>query len=159
MSLGVPVDLDEILPASKQKKLILPSISLAERSPRGSTDSRPANAGAVSRLKEQNDSNVSVDSAGNVKRSGSRRKHKEEELVPRFDASEALRLGKTTEVKLQGMNDEELQAHVKKVEEMGERAREVLGYWQRRADGEVKQKEAFEAVIENLVSHARKARR
>src|ERR1700753_1836134 len=28
VSLGVPVDLDEILPASKQKKLILPSIHM-----------------------------------------------------------------------------------------------------------------------------------
>lgn len=32
VSLGVPVDLDEILPASKQKKLILPSITKRDTS-------------------------------------------------------------------------------------------------------------------------------
>src|SRR5271168_3035052 len=54
VSLGVPVDLDEILPASKQKKLILPSIHLkpSPGSPRTSTDSR-----SISRLK-QSDTNA-----------------------------------------------------------------------------------------------------
>ncbi|KAH7252357.1 hypothetical protein BKA59DRAFT_394218, partial [Fusarium tricinctum] len=40
VSLGVPVDLDEILPASKQKKLVLPSLNVSTLSPRTSTDSR-----------------------------------------------------------------------------------------------------------------------
>ncbi|KAI6779609.1 uncharacterized protein J7T54_008227 [Emericellopsis cladophorae] len=41
VSLGVPVDLDEILPASKQKKLVLPSLSVPSgASPRTSSDSR-----------------------------------------------------------------------------------------------------------------------
>ncbi len=53
VSLGVPVDLDEILPASKQKKLVLPSISYRD-SPRTSTDSRTN----LSRLK-QSDGNMS----------------------------------------------------------------------------------------------------
>ena len=63
VSLGVPVDLDEILPASKQKKLILPSIHLnaSSTSPRNSTDSR-----SISRLKQSdgNTSSTSVDSQG-----------------------------------------------------------------------------------------------
>ena len=53
VSLGVPVDLDEILPASKQKKLVLPSLH-AVASPRTSTDSRSQ----LSRLK-QGDANAS----------------------------------------------------------------------------------------------------
>ncbi|KAE8834207.1 hypothetical protein HRS9122_08287 [Pyrenophora teres f. teres] len=45
VSLGVPVDLDEILPASKQKKLILPSIHIpGDRSPRPSSDGRNGDA-------------------------------------------------------------------------------------------------------------------
>jgi len=159
VSLGVPVDLDEILPASKQKKLILPSIHLTERSPRHSTDSRSANMGAISRLKQENDSNVSIDSSGNVKRSGSTRRRLKDEVPPAFDTAEAQRIAETTGVKLDGMSDAELKAHVEKLEEMGGRGREALGYWERRKDGAVKEKEAFEGVIENLVKHARKVRK
>jgi hypothetical protein len=165
VSLGVPVDLDEILPASKQKKLILPSIHLQERSPRHSTDSRPNNGGAISRLKGQNESNLSIDSSANGRKSpnshnGTRRRgNREAESEPQFDVSEALRVGNTTEAKLHGLSDEELKAHIKAVEEWGERAREAFGYWERRKDGAEKEKEAFEGVIENLVKHARKVRK
>lgn len=97
VSLGVPVDLDEILPASKQKKLILPSIHLSsDRSPRGSIDSRGAN-GAISRIKGQNDSSMSLDSSGN-RRS---KRRKDEEREPDFDISQALRVSGTTESRLQ----------------------------------------------------------
>lgn len=161
VSLGVPVDLDEILPASKQKKLILPSINFPERSPRHSADSRTNSA--VARLKEQNSSTLSIDSSGNGRKSpanGARRRGgREAEIEPRFDAPEALRLANTTEAKLQGLSVEELMAHVTAVEECGERARETLGYWQRLKESAEKEKEAFEGVIENLVKHARKVRK
>ncbi|KAF2668491.1 hypothetical protein BT63DRAFT_440655 [Microthyrium microscopicum] len=155
VSLGVPVDLDEILPASKQKKLILPSFA----SPRGSTDSRRS-PNPTARLKGANDSSVSVDSWGNdLTRRNSSRRPREVDSEPTFESAEAVRLGATTIEALAGMGDEELQAHVKRVEEMGERAREALGYWERRREGAVKEKEAFEGVIENLVKHARKVRK
>ncbi|KAK3062124.1 hypothetical protein LTR53_019507, partial [Teratosphaeriaceae sp. CCFEE 6253] len=55
VSLGVPVDLDEILPPSKQTRLVLPNIHLAT-SPRASS--------AIERLREggANDSTTSLDS-------------------------------------------------------------------------------------------------
>jgi len=154
VSLGVPVDLDEILPASKQKKLVLPSISL-EKSPRHSTDSR--GPGAISRLKgENNDSSASVDTAGN-KRGKSRRK--DEPTEPVFEVSEAARMCKTTDIRLESMSDQELQQHVDRLEELMRQARAALAYWDHRKDGAVKEKEAFEGVIENLVKHARKVRK
>jgi Domain of unknown function (DUF5102) len=158
VSLGVPVDLDEILPASKQKKLILPSIHLSAgdgRSPRGSTDSRgaPAN-GAVSRLKGQNDSSASVDSKGNR-----RGRRKDGVSEPVLDLSEAVRMAGTTDIRLQGMSDAELKEHVRRLGSMVKTAEEVFVFWEKRRDGAVKEKEAFEGVIENLVRHARKVRK
>lgn len=153
VSLGVPVDLDEILPASKQKKLVLPSISIAEKSPRGSTDSRGPNG--VQRLKAQNDSSASVDSSGN--RKGKRRKH--EAALPDLDVGEAVRAGRTTEVRLRGMSDDELTKHVERLKELEAKAKEALIFWEQKREGATKEKEAFEGVIENLVKHARKVRK
>lgn len=57
------------------------------------------------------------------------------------------------------MTDEELKAHVKKLEAMEGTAREALEYWQKRTDEKIGDREAFEGVIENLVKHARKVRK
>jgi len=154
VSLGVPVDLDEILPASKQKKLVLPSMHLhTDPSPRDSTDSRTAN-GAISRLKEQNDSNVSIDS------SGKRRKGRKDEVrEPDFDTSAAVRLGQTTESRLKGMDDGELKEHVELLVVLNKRGEEAFEFWRERREGALMEKEAFEGVIENLVKHARKTRK
>jgi Domain of unknown function (DUF5102) len=151
----VPVDLDEILPASKQKKLVLPSINFSsERSPRASTDSRPEN-GTVSRLKGQNDSSASLDSSSSKR--GKRRK--DEAREPQFDTAIALRAGSTTESRLNGMDDAELKEHVALLKTLETRGLEAFTYWEKRKEGAEKEKEAFEGVIENLVKHARKVRK
>jgi hypothetical protein len=156
VSLGVPVDLDEILPASKQKKLILPSIhmSAADGSPRPSTDSRSHN-GPLSKLKGHNDSSASLESSGNKKA----RRRKDEAQEPHMDLPDARRFGDTTEVKLQGMSDPELQDHLQLLRNLHERADEVLKYWAQMKDSADKEKDAFEGVIENLVKHAKKIRK
>lgn len=56
------------------------------------------------------------------------------------------------------MDGEELQDHVKRLEEATLSASEVLEYWLKRRDEGVREKEAFEGVIENLVRHARRVR-
>lgn len=151
VSLGVPVDLDEILPASKQKKLILPSIHGTENAD-SSRPTAPAN-GAVTRLKSGNESSASIDSKGH------RRRRKEDIPPPTLDISEALRVGGTTEVKMRGMSDEELKAHVAHLETLVRTADEVLVHWRNKREGAMREKEAFEGVIENLVKHARKVRK
>ncbi|KAJ5032603.1 uncharacterized protein L3040_009200 [Drepanopeziza brunnea f. sp. 'multigermtubi'] len=157
VSLGVPVDLDEILPASKQKKLILPSMNLnpASGSPRTSSDSR-----SISRLKQSdgNASSTSVDSQGKPSRSDSKRR-RGPPPAPQLDLISARQLCSFTDEALDGLTAEELKAHVAKLEEMQGTAKEVLEYWKKRTDEKIGDREAFEGVIENLVKHARKVRK
>jgi hypothetical protein len=157
VSLGVPVDLDEILPPSKQKKLVLPDINLESPSRPSESD---RNLGSVARLKSQaaNGSNASVDSTQSTSKTP-RRRPRGPAPPPELDLGAVKRLCATTSEKLNGLTDEELQAHVKTLEVMAERTSEVLEYWLKRRDGARKEKEAFEGVIENLVRHARRVRK
>lgn len=153
--MGVPVDLDEILPPSKQKKLVLPDINL-ESSRRSESDK---NVGSVARLKQQaaNDSTASLDSNQSGKEGKPRsRRPKGPAPPPDLDLIGVKRLCATTDEKLDGLTDEEMQAHVKQLESLTEKTSELLEYWLRRRDGLRKEKEAFEGVIENLIRHMRK---
>ena len=78
--------------------------------------------------------------------------------APSLDLSAVKRICATTEEKLDGFTDEELQSHVKELESLTERTSLVLEYWLKRRDGLRKEKEAFEGVIENLVRHAKRVR-
>lgn len=147
VSLGVPVDLDEILPPSKQKRLVLPNINLSSTaSPRHST--------AIDRLKQgsANNSTTSLDSKGAAKT-----KQKRHTLLkgppppPDFDLNAAAILCSTTYEALANMLDDELRAHVVTLDDINGRASGVLEYWLMRRDEGVKEKEALEGVIENLV--------
>ena len=53
--------------------------------------------------------------------------------------------------KIANMLDEELRAHLVTLDEINGRASGVLEYWLMRRDEGVKEKEALEGVIENLV--------
>jgi hypothetical protein len=145
VSLGVPVDLDEILPPSKQKRLVLPNINLT--SPRASTT-------ALERLKASggNDSSTSIDS-----KTGAPRKQKKENLrrgpppPPEFDSNAAVLICRTTDEALEGLEDGELREHLGVLEGLNNRSSGVLEYWLQRKDEALKEKEALEGVIENLV--------
>jgi hypothetical protein len=145
VSLGVPVDLDEILPPSKQKRLILPNINLSSTaSPRHST--------AIDRLKQgsANNSTTSVDSKGAAK--SKQKRHtmlKGPPPPPDFDLNAAALLCSTTYEALCNMLDAELQEHLATLDDLNQRG--VLEYWLMRRDEGVKEKEALEGVIENLV--------
>lgn len=149
VSLGVPVDLDEILPPSKQKRLVLPSIGLE----------RPSTA--IERLKEQgiNDSTSSIGSVdsktGQPKRSKSSNKRSSMRPgpppPPEFDLNAAHLLCATTEEALSVYSDTELKDHVFTLEILNQKASKVLEYWLQRKDEGQKEKEALEGVIENLV--------
>ncbi|KAK8164029.1 hypothetical protein IWX90DRAFT_247067 [Phyllosticta citrichinensis] len=155
VSLGVPVDLDEILPASKQKKLVLPSIhGSGDRSPRPSAD-ESANGAASKLRKEGQQSNTSTDSNA----SRTERKRRGPPPPPEFDVSATTMLCSTTEAALINFTDEELKAHVQRLKELLKRAEEVMVYWTKRKESAIGDKEAFEAVIENLVKHAKKVRK
>ena len=158
VSLGVPVDLDEILPPSKQKKLILPDINLDPLGRRSESDKA---MGSVARLKAKaaNGSNTSVDSTQSQSRTPSKRRLKGLPPPPDLDLAAVKRLCATTNEKLEGFTDKELAEHVKELEATTEKTSEVLEYWLKKRDGTRKEKEAFEGVIENLVRHARRVRK
>lgn len=153
VSLGVPVDLDEILPASKQKKLILPSTNLHSdsRSP-----SKGGYDGSRVKLKQDNASSASIDQPPSQK---ANRRRKGPPPAPELDLGRTKMLCMTTEAALSNFLDHELRAHIRDLEELTARASEVLEYWLKRKDNALGDKEAFEGVIENLVKHARRVRK
>ena len=113
----------------------------------------------MNRLKDgRNDSNASLDSKGEPKRSDSGRRRKESPGPPELDLLEAVRVGGTTVERLRGMSDGELMGHVTKVEELAKRAEEVEAYWIRKRVEAEREKEAFEGVVGRLVEYARKVR-
>lgn len=148
VSLGVPVDLDEILPASKQKKLILPSIDL---------DSSGATTPRNPAAKEGDGSQTATTSGRASTRSKTTRRGAPP--PPELDLSAVRRLCATTDAALGGLTDAELTQHVTELEHVTLRASAVLEHWLKRRDGLVGEKEAFEGVIENLVSHVRRVRK
>ncbi|KAI5193519.1 hypothetical protein AUEXF2481DRAFT_26985 [Aureobasidium subglaciale EXF-2481] len=131
VSLGVPVDLDEILPASKQKKLVLPNIHLPEQK------------------KEEEKAKQNGGSTGGRKGPAP---------PPEFNANEAVMLAKTTDTAIEAYSDDELKAHVQRLEELIKDASTVLEYWVKRKESAVGDKEAFEGVIENLVGFVKSRR-
>ncbi|KAG0159142.1 hypothetical protein PDIDSM_6663 [Penicillium digitatum] len=152
VSLGVPVDLDEILPASKQKKLVLPSIELE-----GSGAKSPsARSASQVRKEEGNDNNTEKGQAPPRPKAPPRRGAPP---APEMDLSAVRRLCATTDAALNGLTDSELRLHVQELNQVAQRASSVLEYWLKRRDGLVGEKEAFEGVIENLVSHVRRVRK
>lgn len=160
VSLGVPVDLDEILPASKQKKLVLPSMN----SPRTSSDSRSGSRNPSSRAKSSGSGDGGGGGGGGSgggagASNSSSGKRRGAPPPPEFDLVAARQLCATTDEALDGMTDAELQAHVGNLEGLEGTANAVLEYWQQRTDEQIKEREAFEGVIENLVKHARKTRK
>lgn len=153
VSLGVPVNLDEILPASKQKKLILPSTHLRNRSQSPAEGRRTESR---VRLKQDNASSASVDQPSMNK---SNRRRKGPPSPPELNLQTTKMLCATTHAALCNMTDDELQAHVRKLEDLTAKASEALEYWLKRRDSALGDKEAFEGVIENIVKHARRVRK
>jgi hypothetical protein len=118
----------------------------------------------VKRTDEGNASSTSVDTQGKPKPKSSRKVKSEESrrqkgpAEPDLDLVAAKQLCMTTDEALDGMTDGELQAHIKRLSELEEAAREALDFWTKRTDEKIGDREAFEGVIENLVKHARKVR-
>ncbi|KMK57701.1 rRNA-processing protein FCF1 [Aspergillus fumigatus Z5] len=155
VSLGVPVDLDEILPASKQKKLVLPSINLSGSDTTGSAvHSRSHSQARKSGSQDGIDSPTTSAPTGRHRTS----RRRDRSPPPQLDLSAVRRLCATTDAALDGLTDAELRTHVKELEQVTLRASSVLEYWLKRRDGLVSEREAFEGVIENLVNHARRVR-
>ncbi|PYI01993.1 hypothetical protein BO78DRAFT_400930 [Aspergillus sclerotiicarbonarius CBS 121057] len=158
VSLGVPVDLDEILPASKQKKLILPSVNLDDTRPSFAPPTAHSRSQSLAAKRDSTQSGPGSPGPQQQSRTRTSRR-REPSPPPELDLSAVHRLCATTDAALDGLTDGELRGHVQELETVTFRASSVLEYWLKRLDGLVSEKEAFEGVIENLVSHARRVRK
>ncbi|KAL8992822.1 MAG: hypothetical protein Q9169_006808 [Polycauliona sp. 2 TL-2023] len=163
VSLGVPIDLDEILPKSKQKKLVLPSTMRTDSDHRRS-DSRRRRGDGMKGLKDANASTTSLSSQNKETKDKDRRKRRggNDQLPqhpPPLDNSAIRHLCSMTEAALQNMTDAEVRAHIQDLGEMTKKAGEVLEYWVKRRDAAMGEKEMFESVVGDLVKHARRVRR
>ncbi|TKA39060.1 hypothetical protein B0A54_09657 [Friedmanniomyces endolithicus] len=158
VSLGVPVDLDEILPPSKQKRLVLPNINLGtsgDVEPRGGSSTTTT---AVERLREggANDSTVSLGSTGSTaagtgKKGPRRQGGKGPPPPPDFELNSAALMCRVTEQAMLGYGDEELREFLATLERVNLRASEVLEHWVQRKDEGLREKEVLEGVVGNLV--------
>ncbi|KAL8899074.1 MAG: hypothetical protein Q9192_001756 [Flavoplaca navasiana] len=163
VSLGVPIDLDEILPKSKQKKLVLPS-TIRTDSERRRSDSRRRRGDGMRGLKDANASNTSLSSQSKETKERDRRKRRggNDQLPqnpPPLDSLAIRHLCSTTEAAIKNMTDSEIKKHIQYLEEMTRKAGEVLEYWVKRRDAAMGEKEMFESVVGDLVKHARRVRR
>ncbi|KAL8922701.1 MAG: hypothetical protein Q9208_005014 [Pyrenodesmia sp. 3 TL-2023] len=163
VSLGVPIDLDEILPKSKQKKLVLPSTVRSDSEHRRS-ESRRRKGGEMKGAKDANISTTSLSSHTKDARDRDRKKRKagNDHLPshpPPLDSAAVRSLSATTETALKNMTDSEIEMHVRKLEELTQKAGKVLEYWVGRRDAAMGEKEMFESVVGDLVKHARRVRR
>ncbi|KAJ5684377.1 uncharacterized protein N7477_000722 [Penicillium maclennaniae] len=129
VSLGVPVDLDEILPASKQKKLILPSIDLDGVSP---TRNQAPKEG-----EGEGTQNTTTTGQAPTRTKTTRRCAPP---PPELDLSAVRRLCATTDAALGGLTDSELKGHVQELENVTLRASSLLEYWLKRRDGLIGEK-------------------
>lgn len=154
VSLGVPVDLDEILPASKQKKLVLPSIeSDSEKRSLVGDSSRGVGAGDTTK------DDAAATSGQSASASKGERRRRGPPPPPEFDANTARLMCSTTDVALKGLTDNELRQHVTTLYDLKQLAGQTLEYWLIQKDSANGDCEAFEEVIENLVKHAKKVRK
>ncbi|KAI4205957.1 MAG: hypothetical protein LQ350_000142 [Teloschistes chrysophthalmus] len=159
VSLGVPIDLDEILPKSKQKKLVLPSTIRSDSERRRSESRRRGRGGEIRGLRDKNASSTSISSQTREKDRRRRKGGGNDQLPPNpppLDLPAIHHVCSTTEAALQNMTGEELKAHAERLEEMTKRTGEVLEYWVKRRDAAMGEKEMFESVVGNLVKHAQR---
>lgn len=189
VSLGVPVDLDEILPEKKQKKLVLSSVidftdPLPASTSRAGTPVSTSVVGAggtagtadgaetpgsppppppPSNNAHKHVTSASASAGGGAGAGSSSRPNslasRASSSQSEFDIASAQRLASTTETALDGLTDEELAGHVGVLRTVTQHAGVLLAQWRDKRRNQVENKEAFEGVIENLVRHARQARK
>ncbi|KAF8415119.1 hypothetical protein EV426DRAFT_114396 [Tirmania nivea] len=167
VSLGVPVDLDEILPASKQKKLVLPStkalpahLTTSSAPSSSAPPSRRSSMDSVSGVSRHNRSKSRNRAATGSRAPSSHRTSRADKNppMPEFDEPAARILCTTSDLVLEGMTEKDLRKHIKTLQELTSIASELLTWWLKKRDGAMGDKETFETVIESLVGYARKTR-
>ncbi|ANB11531.1 conserved fungal protein [Sugiyamaella lignohabitans] len=158
VSLGIPLDLDEILPNKNTKRLVLPN------TPRKSnhTDSKksPAKAGSGPGPTNTTTSTTPEGKSNDV--SSRDKKSDDEKEALRQDTQIKLaawhQLSTVTSEALDGMNEPELQTHVSTLQKALIEAQAMSTQWQQLLQAASQDKETFEGVIESLLEYAQRLR-
>lgn len=147
VSLGVPLDLDEILPQKNTKKLVLPAVRQRRRS-RSRSRSRqdPASKTATN----SKSANSKTGSTANTP------------PTPEDDNTDKLlmdwsQLAAVSDLARGGMSHTELASHINALKSAMAQAQAMQAQWETKKAGAVKDKQDFEGLIESLVAYAQRA--
>ncbi|KAK9356578.1 hypothetical protein V1523DRAFT_401515 [Lipomyces doorenjongii] len=161
VSLGVPVDLDQVLPAKKrQEKLVLSSRRsmqtsngpLSARQSMQSTRSAPL-PDEVGSDPPTRPASVPPPPTSSLSRSGT------PGPPPDFDADYTRQISRVSDVALKNMTAEELSAHMQELERVKIEASTVLAYWIDKRNSSAEDKTKYEGVIESSIEYAQRLRR
>ena len=130
VSMGVPLDLDEILPKKNTKRLVLPH-------------TKPNNSSSL-KTKEQEPNKKEIIELTD----------KTETLLLQWN-----QLASVSVEARQGMDEKEIEAHVESLKIALTEAEALVERWETEKKSALKDKETFESVIESLVEYAQKLRR
>lgn len=150
--LGVPLDLDELLPRKEKKHFI---IRRSQRSMEKSRKSGAEGDGAANPANAATEGKRGSDTPRDDSTSGSATPMALETEM-KLDAWS--RLVEIRKEQRERMEVPELQELVVQLKEANEQAKEVLKQWTDKLELGYKNKEAFEAVVENMVGFAQKQR-
>lgn len=148
VSLGVPVDLDEVMPQKgKQKRLILPTNNneALEKSASSAAASASNRSG-----KSQNSSDGASRSTKNTARQDSEFSQDAESIA------KWSRLANVSEIAINNMSGDELREYVRSIALAIDAARTTHSQWTARRDDALKDKGTFESVIESFVVYAQR---
>lgn len=145
VSLGVPLDLDEILPNKNTKRLVLPS--------------------SATTSKQQNDDAAKTESTETTTSSATTTSKQDSAEVEELNietensVSKWQQLANVSVEACEGMDEAELQAHVENLKSAIQKAEPLFQKWETKKQAAEKDKEAFEGVIESLLEYAQRLRR
>lgn len=169
VSVGIPVDLDEILPKVKHRKLVLPSqsklrsrqeslaLSMQARAVRGSMASTAAHVAAAleagRRIAEaRSTAGTSTSRATQTQATAGGRASGQQEIASLFDALATRQLSSTTTPELlRSMAPLDRATHLRLLADSTALAQLVLAEWQAKVARVKEEVDTFERVVENLV--------
>lgn len=149
VSLGVPLDLDEILPQKNTKRLVLPAVR-----PHRSSRSRSRSRSRARPDGEEGNAN-SGDGARKSKTNGS--PGNELELDTDKNVQTWSQLSNVSELALAGMTPAELADHTAALKSAAATAAQTLALWENKKQLALKDKDDFESLIESLVEYAQRS--
>jgi hypothetical protein len=146
LSLGIPLDLDEILPKKNTKRLVLPATRTVtnsnNQSTKSLTDNKPSSLSKVDGRDEKTE--------------------KEKEALEQetdTNLSDWHQLANVSVAALEGMAEKDLEHHISKLNATLIDAQKLYDKWQELKEASLHDKETFEGVIESLLEYAQRLRR